>query len=253
MRRSLSDRMVVLAPIAVLAILLLGLELIVYVFKIPRQVLPSPHAILLALYTNFASAILSHLMITLYVILAGFVIGVPVGIFLAALLSQYKIVEKAFSPYVILLVTTPMITLVPLFMMWFGFGINVRVFVVILQTVPIVILNSITGFNTVDSSKIELADSMGATRIQKFVKIIFPNALPQVFTGIKLGGIFATIAAITAGFSGAKSGLGNRVLYFSKFIETEIAFACIILIALIGISLYMLISQVESRVIVWRR
>lgn len=243
----------ILAPLVVFVILFGGWEIIVYAFQIPRQVLPAPSAIMGAMIKNFVSDIFQHFLITLYVITIGFIVGVPVGIALAALLSQFKIIEKAFSPYVILLVTTPLITLVPLFMIWLGFGANVRVLVVILQTIPIVILNSITGFNSVDNSKLELANSMGATRTQTFFKVIFPNALPHVFTGIKLGAIFATISAIGAEFSGAKSGLGNRVMYFSKFIETELAFSCILLIAVIGITLFLTISRVERKVINWRR
>lgn len=243
----------ILAPIVTFIILFIGLEVIIRVFNIPRQILPTPTAIISALVEFFASDIFSHFLITIYVIFLGFIIGVPLGITFAAVLSQFKVVEKAFSPYVIILVTTPLITLVPLFMMWLGFGANVRVLIVLLQTIPIVTLNSITGFNSIERSKLELARSIGATRMQTFFKVVFPNALPHVFTGIKLGGIFATIAALGAEFSGAKSGLGSRIIYFSRLIETEIAFSCIILVALIGITLFMVISKIESKIIIWRR
>jgi len=230
-----------------------GLEIIIHSFNISRQVLPAPSAILSALLKYFISDIFPHFLITLRIILLGFTIGVPIGIALAALISQFKIIEKAFSPYVISLVTTPLITLVPLFVMWFGFGENVRVLIVVLQTIPIVMLNSITGFNNIESSKLQLARSFGATRTQTFFKVIFPNATPYVFTGIKLGGIFATITTLGVEFSGAKSGLGSRIIYFSRLIETETAFSCILLIALIGITLFMVVSKIEKRIIIWRK
>jgi NitT/TauT family transport system permease protein len=185
--------------------------------------------------------------------MAGFLIGVPLGIGFAAVLSQYQIIEKAFKPYVIFLVTTPMLTLVPLFMMWLGFGSRARILVVILQTIPIVTLNSITGFSSVEKFKLDLARSLGATKRQTFFKIVFPNAMPQVFTGIKLGGIFATIAALGAQFAGAKNGFGNRIIYFSRLIETEISFACIVLVALIGITLFTVISRIERSVVNWKK
>lgn len=242
-----------LVPILTFIIIFGGLELIVHVFKISRQILPAPTAIVKALIENFTSDIGKHFLATIYVILAGFLVGVPLGIAFAAMLSQFKLIQTAFSPYVIFLVTTPMLTLVPLFMMWLGFGSEVRIMVVLLQTIPIVTLNSITGFNSVPKFKLDLARSVGATRLQTFFKIIFPNALPQVFTGIKLGGIFATIAAIGAEFSGAKMGLGNRIIYFSRLVETEIAFACIVCVAIIGIVLFNVVARLERSVIKWKK
>ncbi len=243
----------VLAPLIVLVVLLIGLELIIKAFNISRQVLPAPSAILSVCAKEFKVNIWSHLIVTLKVIITGFIVGVPIGIFCAALLSQFKILEKAFSPYVIMLVTTPFIILVPIFMLWLGFGLNVRILAVILQTIPIVMLNSLSGFNNVEKVKLDLMNSLGATKVQTFIKVIFPNALPQVFTGIKLGGIFSTIAAVSAEFAGAQTGLGNRIMYFSSFIETELAFGCILIIALIGITLFNLTSMVERKIIIWKK
>lgn len=242
-----------LVPILTFIIIFGGWELIVHIFRIPRQILPPPTAIFKALIENFVSDIGKNFLATIYVILVGFLVGVPLGIAFAALLSQFKLIQTAFSPYVIFLVTMPMLTLVPLFMMWLGFGPEVRILVVLLQTIPIVTLNSITGFNSVPKSKLDLARSVGATRLQTFIKIIFPNALPQVFTGIKLGGIFATMAAIGAEFSGAKLGLGNRIIYYSRLVETDIAFACIVCVAIIGLVLFNIVARVERSVVNWKR
>ena len=243
----------ILIPIITFIVFFGGLEIIIHSFNISRQVFPAPSAILSALSKYFISDISPHFLITLRVILLGIIVGVPIGIVLAALISQFKIIEKAFSPYIISLVTTPLITLVPLFVMWFGFGENVRVLIVVLQTIPIVMLNSITGFSNIERKKLQLARSFGATRIQTFFKVIFPNATPYIFTGIKLGGIFATITTVGVEFSGAKNGLGSRIIYFSRLIKTEEAFSCILLIALIGITLFMIASKIEKRIVIWRK
>jgi len=242
-----------IAPIFVFLMLFGGLEIIVNIFDISRRILPPPSNIIYVLLTRFRGALFLHFTQTLKVIIIGFFVGVPTGIILAAIVSQFKIIERAFSPYVIMLVTTPFITLVPIFMLWLGFGIRVRIMAVILQTIPIVMLNSISGFNKIEQVKLDLMNSLGSTKIQKFLKVIFPNALPQVFTGIKLGGIFATIAAVSAEFAGARDGLGNRIIYYSGFVETELAYSCILLIAMIGITLYFLIASVEKRIIKWKK
>lgn len=242
----------IVVPIITFIIIFGGLEIIVRGFNISRQILPAPTSILEALVRYFVSDLGKHFVLTLFEILSGFVIGVPLGIAFAGLLSQNKILLRAFSPYVIFLVTTPMLTLVPLFMMWLGFGSKARILVVILQTIPIVTLNSINGFNSIEKFKLDLARSLGATKNQIFLKIIFPNALPQVFTGIKLGAIFSTVAALGAQFAGAKNGLGNRIIYYSRLIQTETAFASIVLVAIIGISMYTIISKIERNVVIWR-
>jgi NitT/TauT family transport system permease protein len=246
------SRLNFLAPVLVFIVIFISWETIVNVFHIPRQVLPSPVNIFKSLFDNFIPLLSSHFLITLRTILTGFVIAVPTGILLGAVLSQYKILEKAISPYVIILVTTPLIVLVPLFMLWLGFGTNVRILAVIAQAIPVIMLNSITGFNSVEKTKLELMESLGATKWQTFVKVTFPNALSHVFTGITLGGVFSTISVISAEIVGGKTGLGNRIIYFSGFIETELAFACILLVILIGVTLATSIGVVRDTVIKWK-
>ena len=232
-------------PLLVLLLIGGGLEFIVRVFSISHNVLPPTSVILVALGQNFSS-LLPHLLLTLRVLFISFLIGVPVGIILGALLSEFHILEVAFSPYVIVLLTTPLTTVVPLFMMWIGFGAEMRIIIVTMQTIPIVMLNSIAGFQKVEREKLELASSLGGNRIQTFFKIIFPNALPQVFTGAKLGAIFSTIATVSTGVAGAQAGLGNRIVMYAGFVDTDIVYACIILIALIGVTLFYIIENFQN-------
>lgn len=240
-----------IGPIIVFVLVYLALELVILVFHIPKWVLPTPTSIFLTFFAKLGTVIVPNFLITLQEIILGFILGVPIGIILAAFMTQYKIIDKALSPYVILLVTTPLLTLTPLLMIWLGFGMNVKIIAVMIQTFPIVMMNSATGFNNVDDLKLELLTAMGASRSQKFFRVIFPDALPDVFTGIKLGSIFATTTAITTEFVGGNEGLGNLITTATSFIKTNEAFAYIISAAIIGISLYSLISYVEKRIIRW--
>lgn len=240
-----------LAPVILFFILYGLLELIVGLFAIPRWILPTPTKIFGTFFSSFENAILPNLTMTLQEILIGFVIGVPTGVIVAAFMTQFKILDKAFSPYVILLVTTPLLTLVPLLMLWLGVGMEVRVIAVIIQTFPIVMMNSATGFNNVDELKLELMKALGANRRQTFFRVVLPASLRHVFTGIKLGGIFATTTAISTEFVGGNVGLGSKIVTATSFIQTEVAFACILAVALIGVLLYAAISYVEKRIITW--
>lgn len=241
----------VIAPLILLILIIGGLELFVKCSGISRTILPAPSAIFAELFKNFGRDIWPQLLFTLKVILTGYVIAIPVGMLIAAVCSQFGIVIKAISPLIILLVVTPMITMVPLFMLWMGFNPSLRIIVVVLQATPIITLNTLTGFSTVETSKLELMRSMGANRIQTFFKLIFPNALPQVFTGLKLGCIFSTIVAMSADLAAGKMGLGYRIQQYSSLIMTEMAYGTIIIVALVGIILFQIVASIEKRIIVW--
>ncbi|MGM8212236.1 ABC transporter permease [Virgibacillus sp. W0430] len=239
-----------LPPIVMFFIIFGSWEIMVNQLEIERWILPGPIAIFNSMIVSF-SDFLPHILVTIQTISIGFIIAIPLGIFLAALLSNFQYLDFSVSPFVILLVTTPLISLVPLLMMWFGYGLSVKVIAVIIQAFPIIMLNSATGFINVDNLRLELMKSLASTRSQTFFRAVFPSALSEVFTGIKLGGIFGTIAAVTAEFVGGNTGLGSQIIKYTQYIKTEEAFACILFVAIIGTVLYGLISLMEKLIIRW--
>lgn len=242
----------VIAPLVVLALIYVGLEIFLRVFNISAYVMPTPTNIILTTAANM-DIIIPDFLFTLKIICIGFCIAIPAGILLAALFSQFDLLVKAMQPVVIWLVITPMITLIPLITLWLGTDPNLRVIIVIIQATPIICLNTLNGFTHVEHEKLELARSVGATKMQTFVSIIFMNALPQVFTGIKLGCIFSTIGAVSADFVSRGRGLGTRILTFMRYSNFEESYGCIILIAIIGIGLYTIVCQIEKRIVVWKK
>ncbi|WP_186565791.1 ABC transporter permease [Lawsonibacter celer] len=242
----------VIAPLVVLAIIYVGLEIFLRVFNVSEYVMPTPTHIIQGTIKSF-HIILPDFLFTLKIICIGFCIAIPAGILLAALFSQFDLLVKAMQPVVIWLVITPMITLIPLMTLWLGTDPNLRVIIVIIQATPIICLNTLNGFTHVEREKLELARSVGATKLQTFLSITFMNAMPQVFTGIKLGCIFSTIGAVSADFVSRGRGLGDRIIKFMKYSNFEESYGCIILIALIGIGLYTIVSMIEKRVVLWKK
>ena len=153
---------------------------------------------------------------------------------------------------IILLVVTPMITLIPLMLLWLGTNPNIRILIVFIQAAPIIMLNTLNGFTNVETEKRELAKSVGCTRWQYFWGIVFMNAMPQVFTGVKLGCIFSIIGSVSADFVAKTIGMGNRIIQYTKYVNTDLVYGCIIIIALLGIILYQLVTMVEKRVVIWK-
>jgi ABC-type nitrate/sulfonate/bicarbonate transport system permease component len=242
----------VLAPVVLLIVLLIVMEILAQLQVVSDYILPAPSQIIVNTLKNFPSTIQKDFFFTLKIVFLGFTTASVFGLLLAAIFSQFEIVTKAVSPIIIWLVITPMITLIPLIMLWLGNSPNIRALIVILQATPIITLNTLNGFTNVEQAKLELAKSVGATRLQRFVKITFMNAMPQVFTGIKLGCIFSVIGSVSADFVAKGIGMGNRIIQFTKYVKTDLTYGSIVIVALIGIFLYSLMSYIEKKVVIWK-
>jgi NitT/TauT family transport system permease protein len=227
----------VLVIILVAVVIVGGTEFLLTIFKVPHYVLPKPSQIIMALFTEW-KFLWPHLLITLYELFVGFAIGGSIGFVMAAVITQFPFVEKVVTPYILLLVTTPMLALVPLLILRFGFGSEPRIIAVALASGPMVMINSATGFRRVDLAKIALARSFGASTLQIFTKIRIPMAMPMIIVGLMVGSIFGLLTTIGAEMVGGAEGLGNRLTYYSALIRMPQFFAIILILAILGISIY---------------
>lgn len=241
----------ILAPVVTFFIIFGLWELAILIFKIPRWILPGPIAIFNTMIVKFAD-FWPNIWVSMQTIFIGFIFAVPIGIVLAGIITNFKTLAAALDPFIIFLVVTPLITLVPLLMYFLGFGIEVRILAVIIQSFAIVNMNAATGFANVELLRMELMQSVRANRLQTFSRVVLPSALPDVFTGMKLCGIFATTACISVEYVGGNKGLGSQIIRHTQYIATEKAFACIFFVAVIGIILYMLVSLLEKAIIRWK-
>jgi NitT/TauT family transport system permease protein len=226
-----------LVIILVAIVIIGGAEALLRYFEVPQYILPKPSQIVMALFTEWHN-IWPHLLTTLYELLVGFGIGASIGFAMAAVITQFPFVEKIVTPYILLLVTTPMLALVPLLILRFGFGSEPRIIAVALAAGPMVMINAATGFRRVDLAKIALARSFGANTFQIFTKIRIPMAMPMIIVGLMVGSIFGLLTTIGAEMVGGAEGLGNRLTYYSSLIRMPQFFAIILLLAIIGISIY---------------
>jgi NitT/TauT family transport system permease protein len=240
----------ILAIVAVAVIIIGGTELLLRALHVPQYILPTPSLIAHSLVNDFP-VLWPHILVTLKELVIGFVIGASVGLVLAAIITQFPFVEKIVTPYILLLVTTPMVALVPLLILRFGFGSEPRIIAVALAVGPMVMINSATGFRRVDLAKIALARSFGSSTLQIYWKIRIPMALPMVIVGLMVGSIFGLLTAVGAELVGGKDGLGNRLSYYSSLIQMPQFFACIIILALIGILIYVIFFLIGKKWASW--
>jgi NitT/TauT family transport system permease protein len=237
--------------IVVLAIVVIAAwEILVRVSHTPTYVLPKPTEIGAALINNFPS-LWPHLVVTLKDLFIGYLIGASIGIVLAAVITQFPFAEKILTPYVLILVCTPMMALVPLLILKLGFGESPRVIAVCLAVFPMVMINASTGFRRTDAQKLALARLYGASTTQVFAKVRFPLALPMIIVGLMVGGIFGLLTAVGAEMVGGGSGLGNRLQYYSSLARMDSFFSVMVFISTIGISLYVLFYFVGKKWASW--
>ncbi len=241
----------VAAIVAVALLVIGGSELLLRLFEVPRYILPTPSAIAGVFFSHEISTICEHYSYTLIELFAGYAIGASIGLVLAAVITQFPFVEKVITPYILLLVTTPMLALVPLLILNFGFGFTPRIIAVALASGPMVMINAATGFRRVDAMKIALAGSCGASTLQIFTKIRIPMAMPMVIVGLMIGAIFGMITAVGAEMSGGGFGLGSRLTTYSSTLRMPEFFACIVILAVTGITIYAFFFWLGKRLAGW--
>ena len=242
----------VLLIIITAVVVIAAAEFAVKFFGIKPYVLPAPSDIGKTLFTRFPDLFWPHMKITLYELLVGYVIGAAIGLVLAAVVTQFPLIEKIITPYILLLVTTPMIALVPLLILLQGFSSTPRIIAVALAVGPMVMINASTGFRRTDLAKIALAKSYGASTLQIFTKVRFPLALPMIIVGLMVGAIFGMLTAVGAEMVGGKNGLGNQLMYWSSMVKMQNFYAIILLLALMGVSIYIFFYWVGKKFASWQ-
>ena len=240
----------VVAIVLTAVIVIGGLELALRLFEVPEYILPTPSAVARAFYTDFW-LILPHLGYTLVELLSGFAIGAVAGLVLAAIITQFPFAEKIVAPYILVLVTTPMLALVPLLILRFGFGYTPRIIAVALAAGPMVMINAATGFRRVDGAKIALARSYGASTLQIFWKVRAPMALPMILVGLMIGAIFGLLTAVGAEMVGGGFGLGNRLTSYSSMIRMPQFFAVVLLLSGLGVLIYVIFFLIGKKWASW--
>jgi len=219
----------------------------------PTYVFPRPTDVVRTFAQDFTSTEIHSLKVTTIEFLSGLAIGSTIGLVLAALLTLKPFAEKIIAPYVLIMVTTPMLALVPFLRLKMGFGLWPLIIAVALASGPMVMINSATGFRRTDLAKIALARSYGASTFQIFAKIRFPLALPMIIVGYMVGSIFGLLTAVGGEMVAAseQGGLGRDLVYYSSLARMPEFGATILIIAILGVLIYVIFYFIGKRWASW--
>jgi len=224
----------------------------VSIFNVPKQIMPDP--------ISFASKFIqilsvdgfgAHIGITLYEIFVGFVIGCVLGLVFGYLLSKSVLLERLFTPYIVLVQIAPKISIAPLFVLWFGLEATSKIALVILVVFFPIMVNTIIGIRSVEKNMQDLLHILKANRWQRFMSVEIPYSLPSIMSGVKVSTTYAITGAVIGEMIGAKSGLGYLVIMGSETYDINLILTAVILLSVIGMALYLLCNYLERKLLSW--
>jgi NitT/TauT family transport system permease protein len=215
---------------------------------------PRPSAIFgsfVPLYVTQA-IVWEHLWVTMTTVLAGFVLGTLLGIFLAVIAGLSETVHRYMKPYVIVLEATPRIAIGPLMLAWLGFGFGAKLAIVTLVCFFAPFVNTLTAILSANPAQVELMRSLGASKWQTLRKAIVPDAMPMIMAGVRMAMASALGGALVAEFISSNKGMGVLLDNMAAMLNMSAAFATLLSLTVIGYALYAIMEGIENRVIFWQ-
>jgi NitT/TauT family transport system permease protein len=225
-------------------------EGLVRVFKVPVFILPAPSQVIVTIIDQWWY-LLSQLAITTFAAGLGLVMAVVFGLAAGAAITASRLVDRMLTPWLVIAHAVPKVVIAPLFLVWFGFGLQSEMFFVVAFTFFPVIVNTVTGLKSADPEQILMVRAMGATPTQVLRKIQFPSALPSICAGIKLAVTLAPVGAVIGEFVASNKGLGHLLIRAVGDMDTPLAFAAVTVFSIFGVLLWRLAEWGERRVLPW--
>jgi NitT/TauT family transport system permease protein len=237
---------------ALIALVICGWQAYVAVFDIREIILPPPTQVASTLVERWPS-LEPELMATLAEAAQGFLLAAVVGFLLAIAITSSRILKLALYPLLVTSQAMPVIAIAPLLITWFGYGPTSKIMVSALVAFFPMVVSSAAGLASLDSGVVSLMRSFPAARLQIFLRARLPNALPQIFAGLKVAAVLSVIGAVVGEWVGADEGLGYLIVRANATLATDLVFAAVVLLALMGIVFFVAVSLLEWLVTPWRR
>lgn len=233
--------------------LLILWQILVPLLRIPDYLLPTPLAIVEE-FREKGGLILAQSLPTLYETVLGFLIGVVVGIGSGLGIVYSRFLWLTIYPSLVVIGSIPRIAIAPLILIWLGIdSLLSKVTISFLVAFFPMVINSVVGFSQIDSDMLDLAKTMGMSRLTEFKKIRLPNSVPYLFAGFKASISLAVIGAVVAEFVSGQSGLGYLIIIGNDELDAPLIFASIIMLSVMSLGLFGIVIGLEKKLMPWRR
>lgn len=231
-----------------LLVALIGLwELCAHFELIDPFLTSSPSRVIATIGELYAAGnLFYHIGVTLMETITGFFAAVILGYAIAVLLWMSDGARKVFEPYIVVLNALPKIALGPLIIIWMGTGYTAIIFMTIIVSIIVCIMNTLTGFLQVDTTMLTLMRALGASKWQTLAKLVIPASIPQLMNTLKVAVGLAWIGSIMGEYIVSRAGLGYLIVYGGQVFRLDLVMtATIILCALAGV-MYAVVAAVEK-------
>jgi ABC-type nitrate/sulfonate/bicarbonate transport system permease component len=233
-------------PLVVLCALLVVWQGAVRVLDIPPWLLPAPTDIWTRLVGT--ARLWYHTGQTVLEAACGFAVSAVLGVGLSAGIVHSRLLDRGLFPYIVISNAIPIIAIIPLLTIWFGFGIGPRIMICAIISFFPIVTNTTRGLRSADRRIIEFMHSINATAWKIFYKVQLPSALPFIFAGFKIAGSLALVGAVVSEFYSSDHGLGYLVITSATELRTDLLFAAITVLASLGILSFSLFGYLERAV-----
>lgn len=243
-----------LAPLALLAGLLLLWQLLTVLQVYPAFIIPAPGEVFGRFMEVWADgSLLRHSLVTLQAVLAGLGGGVAIGVALGYLIARSRLLEDALAPLIVGLQSTPIVAWAPLLVIWFGSGLTSKAITSALIVFFPTLVNTVVGLRNVPPSLRDLLRVHSASRWQTLTVLEIPAALPVFLGGLKISATLAVIGAVVGEFVSADAGLGYLITLARSRYDTALVLVAVVALALMARLLYGVVATLERRLLAWQR
>lgn len=246
--RALGERF---APVLALLGLLLLWEIACWLFSLPAFVLPTPSAILAAIWNLDIAIWAEHIFATLRVTLLGYGLSILIGVPLAIALASSRLLSRALYPLLVIVQSTPIVAVAPIIVVVMGAGDLPRVFITFLIAFFPIVVSTVTGLQATPPELIELSRSLGASKAREFRNIRLPFAVPHLFSALRISITLAVIGAVVAEFVAADKGLGYFINFSTSMFQVPQAFAALLMLVIISLVLFQLVGLLQRMLFAW--
>lgn len=230
--------------------LLLVWEGLVWLLKVDPYTLPAPSAIAKSVVLDFPEYF-PHLLPTIQLVLLGLFCSIICGVLFAVILNLIPVLNDYIYPLLIMSQNIPVIVIAPLLVIWFGFGLLPKLIVITLICFFPITVSLLEGFHETDKDLKKYMQMMGASRMELFTKLEWPNSMPFFFNGLKIAGTYSVMGAVISEWLGSDKGLGKFMILAQRAFQVDQVFVAIVWIIIFALLIYVVIEAIKRFVLRW--
>jgi NitT/TauT family transport system permease protein len=240
--------------VGIAVVSVLGWKLYVEAADVSPFVLPAPDAVWRSLVELVGeSRTWEHVRTTLGEILGGFALAVVVGVLIGTILGEFPAAARVMNPYLVVLQVLPKVAIIPILLVWIGFGSTARVLIAAVFAFFPITTGTRAGIRSVELGHLDLAATLQMSRWRRLWLIELRGALPSIVTGMEVAIVLATVGALVAEYLSPGAGLGWLAIVSLNQLQVADLFAVIVILCVMGILLYAAVAGLRRVLVPWHQ